>query len=258
MNRLAALSRAAAASALLTSLMAGCGTMQPGSGPLSLDPVRMVNAIAMDDVRYVRGAVESKVVSVNQLVPAPAYMEGTPLITIAARAGALDVLQYLIKTGADVNARTPAGETPLMLAAYFGVGEEGAQSYARHESAVHLLVAAGASVENEPHHYTALAYAAYKGRDQTLRYLMEHGASVNANVDNGITYVNTPLMMAAITGHLDTAVMLLNAGADPRVRVKDGLTAHDLAVKNRHEQLAHLLACAERLPPGEKLSGKCP
>ena len=243
--------------AFLASIVTGCGTLQPGSGPLSLDPTRMVNAIATDDVRYVRGAVESKVVSVNQLVPAPAYMEGTPLITIAARAGALEVLQYLIKAGADINAKTPAGETPLMLAAFFGTGDDGAQSYARHESALRLLVSAGASVENEPHYYTALAYAAYKGREKTLRYLMEHGASVNANVENGMTYVNTPLMMAAIMGHLDTAVMLLNAGADPRVRVRGGLTARDLALKNKHEHVARVLACAERLAPGEKLSGKC-
>jgi hypothetical protein len=256
MDRLARLLRAAAAGGLLASIMAGCGTM-PGSGPTALDPMRMVNAIATDDVGYVRGAVENKVVSVNQLVPAPAYMEGTPLITIAARAGALEVLQYLIKAGADVNAATPAGETPVMLASFFGVGDEGAQSYARHESAVRLLVSAGATVENEPHHYTALAYAAYKGRDQTLRYLLDRGANVNANVENGMTYVNTPLMMAAIMGHLDAAMILLNAGADPRVRVKDGLTARDLALKNRHQQLAQVLACAERLQPGEKVTGRC-
>src|SRR5262249_31242051 len=151
------------AGGLLAVLVTGCGTLQPGSGPLSLDPTRMVNAIATDDVRYVRGAVESKVVNVNQLVPAPAYMEGTPLITIAARAAALDVLQYLIKAGADVNAKTPAGETPVMLAAYFGVGEEGAQSYARHDSALKMLVSAGAGVENDFGAYTPLAYAAYKG-----------------------------------------------------------------------------------------------
>src|SRR6185295_16971307 len=165
MDRLARLLRAAAAGGLLASIMAGCGTM-PGSGPTALDPMRMVNAIATDDVRYVRGAVESKSVSVNQLVPAPAYMEGTPLITIAARAGALEVLQYLIKAGADVNAKTPAGETSVMLAAYFGTGEDGKQSYARHDSAVRILVAAGADVENDPNAYTPLAYAAYKGRDQ--------------------------------------------------------------------------------------------
>ena len=181
--------------------------------------------------------------------------EGTPLITVAARAGALDVLRYLISAGADVNARTPAGETPVMLAAFFE--DEGSRSTARHDSALRLLVSAGATVENEPHTYTPLAYAAYKGRDETLRYLLERGASVNANVYDGVSYVNTPLMMATIMGHYDTAMMLLNAGADARVRIKDGPTARELAVKYQHERLARVLVCAERLAPGERFSGKC-
>jgi ankyrin repeat protein len=230
--------------------------MQSGSGPLSLDPVRMVNAIGVDDVGYVRGAVQSRAVSVNQLVPAPAYMEGTPLITIAARAGSLDVLRYLIAAGADVNARTPAGETPVMLAAFFG--DNGAPTSPRHEEAVRLLVAAGAAVENEAYNYSPLAYAAYQGRQQTVRFLLERGARVDADVENGMTYVNTPLMMATMMGHTECAVMLLDAGANPRIRVKDGPTARDLAVKYRHERLARLLTCAENLAPGEKLTGKCP
>jgi hypothetical protein len=243
--------------ALAASLMlSGCGAMQPGSGPLSLDPVRMVNAIALDDVGYVRGAVESRAVGVNQSIPAPAYMEGTPLITIAARAGALGVLRYLISAGADVNVRTPAGETPLMLAAYFG--DEGSPTSTRHEEAVRMLVAAGSTLENEAYSYTPLAYAAYQGRQQTIRYLLERGARVDADVDEGVCYVNTPLMMATIMGHADVAVMLLDAGADARIRIKNGLTARELAVKFRHERLARLLGCAETLAAGERFRDRCP
>jgi ankyrin repeat protein len=255
MSRNIGLSKVLAGCALAASILAGCGTMQPGSGPLALDTVRMVNAIVMDDASYVRQAVESKVVGVNQLVPAPAYMEGTPLITVAARAGSLEVLRYLISAGADVNARTPAGETPMMLAAYFS--DDGAPSSQRHELAVRMLVAAGASVENETHNYSPLAYAAYQGRQQTVRFLLERGARVDTEVEEGVAYVNTPLMMAVMMGHMDTALLLLDAGADARIRIKDGPTARDLATKYRHERLAQLLACAEKLAPGEKFTGKC-
>ena len=143
----------------------------------------------------------------------------------------------------------------MMLAVFFD--DEGTQSNTRHASALRLLVSAGATVENDPHSYTPLAYAAYKGRDETLRYLIERGASVNANVYDGMSYVNTPLMMATIMGHYDTAVMLLNAGADARVRIKDGPTARELASKYQHERLARVLACAETLAPGEKFTGRC-
>lgn len=255
MKRLIESSGAMAACAALLLTLSGCGTIGPGSGPLALDPVRMVNAIAVDDADYVRGAIESRAVTVNQRVPAPVYMEGTPLLTIAARAGAVDVARYLISAGADVNARTPAGETPLMLAAYFG--EEDGASSSRHDTLLRMLVAAGATLDNEMHQYTPLAYAAYQGRHETLRYLLARGARVNVELDDGYAYVNTPLMMAAITGHMDCAVTLLEAGADPRIRVIGGHTARELAEKYRHERLARLLACAERLQPGQRIYGSC-
>ncbi|MCC7486561.1 MAG: ankyrin repeat domain-containing protein [Burkholderiales bacterium] len=242
----------AAGLAAVAVTLSGCGTMQHADG----DAVRMVNAIVMDDAGYVRAAVESKAVTVNQRVPAPAYMEGTPLITIAARAAALDVLRYLVAAGADVNARTPADETPLMLAAFFG-DDDGAAS-PRHEAAVRLLVKAGASLETETHNYTPLTYAAYKNRQHTLRFLLQLGANVDGGADESITYVNTPLMMAAIQGYADTVRLLLEAGANPRIRMKGGHTASELALKHRHERLARLLHCAETLPPGARLAERCP
>ena len=47
---------------------------------------------------------------------------GEPLLALAARAGSVQVVRYLISAGADINARTPVNETPLMLAAMAGLG----------------------------------------------------------------------------------------------------------------------------------------
>ncbi len=218
---------ARAACVLIAFILAGCGTQQLSTSRAgSLDPIRLLNAIVADDDDYVREVVGPAGVSPNQRIPAPAYMEGTPLLTIAARSGSLRVLRYLIAAGADVNAQTPAGETSLMLAAYFqDEGASNMSSSERHEAAVRLLIGAGAGLENDPYSYTPLAYASYQGRENTVRYLLERGARVDADAENGMTYVNTPLMMAAIMGHMNLAVTLLRAGADPRIRVKDGLTA---------------------------------
>ena len=249
---------------LAAGLIGGCTSLpKPGT---RLDPQDLHNAIVSDHVEYVRAAVEARVASVNESIPAPVYIEGTPLITIAARAASLRVMAYLIAAGADLNARTPAGETALMLASYFpsedggpsGNGSAGAAgSNGSHAKAAKMLVDAGATLENEPYSYTPLAYAAYQGRDDMIRYLLASGARANPNGNDAYTYVNTPLMMAAMQGHTSSALLLLHAGADARVRVVNGHTASELAAKHQGQGMVSLLKCAEVNGSGEVFRRRC-
>jgi len=236
------------------AVLAGCaGLPAPGS---RLDVQALQNAIVADNLDYVKAAVEARVAGVNERIPAPVYMEGTPLVTIAARAGAKRVTSYLIAAGADLNARTPAGETALMLATYFPT--EGSRGSADDQAAVaRMLIEAGATLENEPNNYTPLAYAAYQGRDHMIQYLLKRGARVNPDGDARHAYVNTPLMMAAMQGHMNTAVLLLRAGADARVRVVNGHTAAELAAKYQGPALAALLKCAEANGSGQGFQRRC-
>lgn len=245
---------------LITGLLflSGCAQMTHQTAG-TLDVASLHSAIITDDVQYVRAAVESGAISPNQRIPAPVYMEGAPLLAIAARAASLDVMRYLISAGANLNARTPADETPLMLAAYFFDDESNPvdTSNSRHEKAVHMLVEAGASTENEPNNYTALSYAAYQGNNRIVRYLIEHGARPNADAVSGGIYINTPLMMATIQGHRSTALNLLNAGADARIRVHGGLTAMEFAEKYQQTQMIDMLRCAESVAQPESFRQKC-
>jgi hypothetical protein len=232
----------------------GCANL-PGPGT-RLDAEGLLNAIVADRADYVRAAVEARWVDVNSNIPAPVYMEGTPLITIAARAGSVDVVRYLIGAGADLNAMTPAYETALMLATYFPT-EDGASSSGQ-EQVAHMLVEAGAAVNSHPYAYTALAYAAYQGRDQLIQYLIKHGARVNTGFNPGQVHVNTPLMMAAIQGHTSSALLLLRAGADARARlINTGYTAAELAAKHNGRNLVPLLKCAEAAGPGPAFMQRC-
>jgi uncharacterized protein len=235
-------------------LLAGCAQMPGGtlSGGESISHERVNNAIAIDDVDFVRDVMRSGQLGVNQLIRTSGFQEGAPVILIAARHGSLKTLRFLISSGANLNAQAATGETALMMASYFA-GEDGGRSD-RHEQAVRLLVESGASLENAPYQYTPLGYAAYRGHERIVRYLIERGARVDGDARDGTAYVNTPLMMASIQGHTDTALWLLRAGADARVRIYLGGTAAELAQKNKHVNLAGLLKCAEGLSPSEKFS----
>jgi hypothetical protein len=240
---------------LAVVLMSGCATIVD---PRSVDNDGLLSAIEADNVDYIRTAVGSRAVNPNQRVPAPGYSKGTPLITLAARAGSLGVLQYLIGAGADVNARSPYNETALMLASFFMSDQEGqGASYEQHEAAARMLVAAGASLEAARDGYTPLSYAAYQGRDRTVRFLLTRGARVDGYVEDGITYLPTPLMMATMMGHEAAARLLLKAGANARLRVEAGNTAFEFARKYRQTHLFSMLRCAEGLPPGQKFSQWC-
>lgn len=252
---MAVTARVCAIGAMLLAVLAGCSQLPTGVS----DAEQLTNAIDIDNVGLIQEAVSAGRLSVNQRIRAPGYPEGAPLIAIAARSGSLRVLRYLIAAGADVNARTAPGETALMLASYFGSDDarRGAAANERQEQAARLLVEAGASVDNVPHHYTPLAYAAYQGHDRIVRYLIERGARVNGDAQDGVTYVNTPLMMAAIQGNLDTALLLLRAGADARVRVHQGNTAAEFAQRYNHVNLVGVLRCAETLQPGDRFAQRC-
>jgi ankyrin repeat protein len=237
------------------ALLSGCAHLDGQA----TDIVRLNDAIVRDDVDYVRSAVKSGALDVNQSIAVSGYQEGTPLLTVAARSASLKVLRYLISAGADLNARTPVNETALMLASFFlrEDREPNAASREPYDEAFRILVAAGAEIENYPYHYTPLSYAAYQGNDATVRFLIEHGARVDADAENGATYINTPLMMAAIEGRYSTALQLLRAGASAAIRVRGGYTAAEFAEKYRHAELARLLRCAERATPGQAFSQQC-
>lgn len=235
-------------------IMGGCaGT--GGDYRSGMDHIAIINTIEQDDVSSLRAMVNRGTISINQRLSAPGYSGGAPLIALAARAGSIETLRYLISAGADLNASTPVNETPLMLAAYFR--EDGNASVERHDAAVRLLVEAGASLENVPGNYTPLAYAAYNNRQRALRYLIERGARLDADASGGTVYVNTPLMMASIQGNRDVVRTLLVAGADPLIRVRNGHTAREFALKYNHTHIEPLLACAERLPSGMRYAQLC-
>lgn len=155
---------------------------------------------------------------------------GQPVLHLAARSDALEVVKVLVGARADVDKRNGNGESAIMLAALNG-----------HRSVVEFLLEKEAQI-NHPG-WTPLLYAATNGHLQILKKLVEHHAYIDASSPNGLT----SLMMAARGGHIDTVKFLLEGDADPGLLNDLGESALVWAERARNTDIAALLRA--RLKP---------
>ena len=85
---------------------------------------------------------------------------------------------------------------------------------------------------------TALMSAAAFGNTEKVKMLIEKGADVNAQYEDGWT----PLMVAAMEGHTKTAEVLIEKGANVNAQSKYGRwTTLMLAADTRHTKIVSLL-----------------
>ena len=141
-----------------------------------------------------------------------------------------EIFSCLIGIGADVNARTNNGVTPLMIAA-----EEG------HINAVTSLVKCGANVHlQDKDGQTALHHAMQSPQAsicEVLSCLIKNGADVNAH-----TFRNeTPLMLASRDDHVNVVTFLIKHGADVDLQDKDGDTALHYAASSSLPEIVETL-----------------
>jgi ankyrin repeat protein len=123
----------------------------------------------------------------------------------------------LLQSGADKDAKTVNGNTPLHAAAYHGSHE-----------VVQLLLEAGADKDAQFRGgVTPLHHAARQGHIGVALMLVRAGANKEATTDNG----DTPIHGAVSRGHLDVVQMLMEEGADLGARTAAGKTAEDLAAE---------------------------
>lgn len=147
----------------------------------------------------------------------------------AAAAGHTDRVRSHLAAGADVNAFSSDGWTPLHLAAFFGHAETAAvlldagadqaslsrnglrvlplqSALAQHqEEAAALLIERGSDVNGEPSHgWTPLHYCAAYGLEDLARRLLEKGADPN----HRRVPMGTPLAAALEAGHSGVADLL--------------------------------------------------
>lgn len=103
---------------------------------------------------------------------------------------------------------------------------------------VQLLLSHGAPLEARgTDQWTALHLACISGRVETAAALIEAGADANSVAGRG----RTPLHLAVTPGRADTVELLLRAGANPNAVDKDGQTPAAVARSAGHAELAELI-----------------
>jgi len=215
--------------------------------------------VELDNVSAVRRAIESGAVTPDTRISSAEYgPQGIPILALAARAGSVRVVRLLVSLMADPNAKTPLGETPLMLASFFPnvSGEFGAPTSRAHIEIVRALVEAGAELEN-PGLLTATSYAAFAGQIEILRYLLDRGASPNGGATGEPHDYPTPLAIAVMQGKGAAVRLLLERGADPRIKGPAGHDSLAYAQKYNRSDLIPMLECALTLGPGERFADAC-
>lgn len=152
----------------------------------------------------------------------------TPL-HLAAANGYQQIVEFLLSTKAEVNARDNAGSTPLHQAAA-AEGHSG--------DVLELLLAHGAAVNAADRQgLTPLHYATLANNRDAVKVLLKHGANANAKDDKG---GNTPLILAAAKGYKEVVELLLDHGANVNVADETG-TPLAWAMRTHHADIADLL-----------------
>ena len=158
-------------------------------------------------------------------------------IHVAAEMVNIEAVKQHIAAGADVNAKSDNGWTPLLYAALNEFPPLGGPYSGRNET-VKLLIAAGADVNAKiDNGGTPLHGAALKGHKEVAELLIAKGADVNAKTDDGWT----PLLYATREGSKEIAELLISKGADVNEKDDDGRTPLDWAEEEKSKKIADLL-----------------
>ena len=188
------------------------------------DSVDFFRAVNVDNARTV-SALLARGFDANSLDE-----KGQGALYLALRSESPKVLAALLAhPGIHVDAANKANETPLMMAALRG-----------DVLAAEQLLARGGQVNRAG--WTPLHYAASGPEPRLVALLLDRGALIEAPSPNR----TTPLMMAARYGTQDSALVLLQRGADPRIKNDAGLHAADFARQAGREPLALQLERAAR------------
>eukprot|EP00731_Ephydatia_muelleri_P012188 Em0006g1082a len=200
--------------------------------------------------------------SVFRSVTSEAEVSLDEMLSLACRQGKQDIVELLLESGANVNHRNKAGNTPLLEACSQGhvtiakllldrradidapteTTYDSALTWActlGNEEIVALLLERKASVEHRTKDgCTALMFAALAGHERVAKLLLDYAAEINVESDSN---KDSPLTFACWKGHQKVVELFLERKADIEHRTKEGFSPLMFAALGGHTQVAELL-----------------
>lgn len=155
---------------------------------------------------------------------APLTKDGDTALMMAARTGKTDAIKVLLDLGANVNAKESWGETTALM---WAVSE-------RHPAAVKILVERGADVNARSKFVPSTTGRGFEGTTPVA-------AKAGQPAEEFSGGLLTPLMFAAREEDLESAKILVAAGADINATGGDGKDALGLAIFNGSYAVATFL-----------------
>ncbi|XP_067908850.1 fibronectin type 3 and ankyrin repeat domains protein 1 [Heterodontus francisci] len=154
---------------------------------------------------------------------------GFPPLMLAAQKGYQRMVEILIKFGADVNQKNDIGKDSLMLACFAG-----------HLDVVKCLRRFGATWESRDNGGSSAMHWATDGEHlHVIEWMINDGCKVDITDGHSLW---TPLMrVAALSGNVKIASLLIKAGANVNIQDKMGKTPLMVAVLNSQDNLVQLL-----------------
>lgn len=167
--------------------------------------------------------------------------DGQSALHEAAVRGFDDVVEVLLQAGADAKAEDKRGNTPFGAALFNG-----------HVDVAEMLLKAGADPNHtDPSGITPLMTASSVCNVEGIRFLVGAGAKVDkiSQLEYG---GSTALTTAVIVGQAECVRELLQQGANPLLKMKDGSTALSKAKEAGNTEIVTLLeAAAAKFKPSK-------
>jgi uncharacterized protein len=159
--------------------------------------LNVFEACAVGEASQVKALVEQQPELINAYAP-----DGFQPLGLAAFFGHADIVEYLLKEGADVN--SPSRNAMRVMPLHSAIAN-------RHAAIVQLLLDHGADVNAaQADDFTPLHEAAQNGLLDVTQWLLEHGANVNPRLSSS---GKTPLALTVEHKHEDVAELLRRYGA---------------------------------------------